>query len=46
MPEYKIQYFNVKALAEPLRFLLSYKNIPFEDVRIQKEDWPAIKNSK
>lgn len=46
MPEYKIQYFNVKALAEPLRFLLSYKNIPFEDVRIQKEDWPAIKNCK
>nr|ACP27600.1 glutathione S-transferase [Chironomus tentans] len=45
MPEYKIQYFNVKALAEPLRFLLSYKNIPFEDVRIKSEDWPAIKNT-
>ncbi|CAG9805032.1 unnamed protein product [Chironomus riparius] len=45
MPEYKIQYFNVKALAEPLRFLLSYKNIPFDDVRIQKEDWPAIKDT-
>ncbi|XP_070498601.1 glutathione S-transferase-like [Chironomus tepperi] len=45
MPEYKIQYFNVKALAEPLRFLLSYKNIPFDDVRIQKEDWPEIKKT-
>ncbi|KAG5680355.1 hypothetical protein PVAND_009865 [Polypedilum vanderplanki] len=43
MPEYKIYYFNVKALAEPLRFLLSYKNIPFEDIRIEKSDWPAIK---
>lgn len=46
MAEYKIYYFNVKALGEPLRFLLSYKNIPFEDIRIAKEDWPAQKESK
>lgn len=46
MPEYKITYFNVKALAEPMRFLLAYGNIDFEDVRIEKENWPAIKDSK
>lgn len=46
MPEYKIIYFNVKALAEPMRFLLSYGNIKFEDVRIEKEDWPALKPSE
>lgn len=46
MPAYKIIYFNVKALAEPMRFLLAYGNIDFEDVRIEKEDWPAIKDSK
>jgi len=45
MPQYKIIYFNVKALAEPMRFLLSYGNIDFEDVRIEKEDWPALKPS-
>jgi glutathione S-transferase len=45
MPEYKVFYFNVKALGEPLRFLLSYGNIPFEDIRITREEWPALKPS-
>ncbi|CAH1707715.1 unnamed protein product [Chironomus riparius] len=45
MPEYKVFYFNVKALGEPLRFLLSYGNLPFEDVRISRNDWPALKPS-
>lgn len=39
-------YFNVKALGEPLRFLLSYGNIKFEDVRISREEWPALKPSE
>lgn len=46
MPEYKVFYFNVKALGEPLRFLLSYGNIQFEDVRITREEWPALKPSE
>lgn len=46
MPVYKLSYFNLKALAEPIRFLLSYGNIPFEDNRIEREDWPKIKQSK
>lgn len=46
MPQYKVIYFNVKALAEPMRFLLAYGNIDFEDVRIEKENWPALKSSK
>lgn len=46
MPHYKITYFNVKALAEPSRMLLSYGGIDFEDVRIPKEDWPKHKPSK
>lgn len=46
MPEYKVIYFNVKALAEPLRFLLSYGGIEFDDVRISREEWPALKPSK
>lgn len=46
MPEYKVWYFNVKALGEPLRFLLSYGGLPFEDIRVTREEWPALKPSK
>lgn len=44
--EFKVIYFNVKALAEPLRFLLAYGAIDFDDVRIAREEWPALKPSK
>lgn len=46
MPAYKVMYFNVKALAEPLRFLLSYGGLEFEDVRVEKDEWAALKPSK
>lgn len=42
---YKLTYFNITGLAEPIRFLLSYLNIDFEDVRIEYEHWPSIKTS-
>nr|AUO28662.1 glutathione S-transferase sigma [Lasioderma serricorne]QWV59558.1 glutathione S-transferase sigma 1 [Lasioderma serricorne] len=42
---YKLTYFPVKALAEPIRFLLRYAGVEFEDVGITKEHWPEIKNS-
>ena len=40
---YKVTYFNITALGEPLRFILSYAGKDFEDVRVEKPDWPAIK---
>ncbi|KAF5279373.1 hypothetical protein FQA39_LY05483 [Lamprigera yunnana] len=43
-PGYKVTYFAVKALAEPIRFLLSYGGIEFEDLRIEFEEWPQLKN--
>jgi len=46
MPTYKLTYFPVKALAEPIRFLLSYAGIEFIDDRFDKADWPKIKPSK
>ncbi|KAK5640320.1 hypothetical protein RI129_011131 [Pyrocoelia pectoralis] len=42
-PAYKLTYFPVKALAEPIRFLLSYGKIEFEDFRFERENWPEIK---
>lgn len=45
MPTYKLTYFNVKAFGEPIRFILSYAGADFEDVRVAKEDWPALKPS-
>lgn len=42
----KLTYFNIKGLAEPIRLLLKYGDIEFEDVRIEKDKWPEIKPSK
>lgn len=44
-PTHKLTYFNFKGLAEPIRFLLNYGGIEFEDVRIDRENWPQIKES-
>lgn len=43
MPTYKLIYFPIKALAEPIRFMLSYMEQDFEDVRVDKADWPEWK---
>lgn len=39
----KLTYFNLKALGEPSRLLLSAANVEFEDVRVDFKDWPALK---
>nr|AEV23881.1 glutathione S transferase class sigma [Blattella germanica] len=44
-PSYKLTYFPVKALGEPIRFLLSYGEKDFEDYRFQEGDWPKLKPS-
>ncbi|KAJ9592543.1 hypothetical protein L9F63_015778 [Diploptera punctata] len=42
-PSYKLLYFPVKALGEPIRFLLSYGGLEFEDHRFQEGEWPKVK---
>ena len=44
-PTYKLTYFPVKALGEPIRFLLSYGKLEFEDFRFERENWPDLKPS-
>jgi len=44
-PTYKLTYFNVKALAENICFLLSYGGTEFEDHRIEREKWAQLKPS-
>lgn len=44
-PTYKLIYFSVKALGEPIRFLLSYGGVEFEDYRFEREQWPQLKPS-
>ncbi|KAK5639822.1 hypothetical protein RI129_010633 [Pyrocoelia pectoralis] len=41
----KLIYFPFKALAEPIRFLLHYCEIEFDDVRIPKDEWDQHKQS-
>lgn len=45
-PAFTLFYFNVKALAEPIRFLFAYGNQEYEDVRVTRDEWPALKPSK
>ncbi|KAF8382852.1 hypothetical protein PRIPAC_71994, partial [Pristionchus pacificus] len=44
MPEYKLYYFNMRGVAEVPRQLLALAGVPFEDIRIAKDDWPEFKN--
>lgn len=44
MPQYKLTYFDVMGLGEPIRFLLSYGCYEFEDIRVEREnEWPKMK---
>lgn len=44
-PTFTLFYFNVKALAEPVRYLFAYGAQEYEDVRVTRDEWPALKPS-
>ena len=45
-PKYKLVYFDARGRMEATRLALEYSGIPYEDQRIKKDDWPAVKASK
>ncbi|XP_049803137.1 glutathione S-transferase-like [Schistocerca nitens] len=44
-PKCKLTYFALMGLGEPIRFLLSYGKMDFEDIRYEFEQWPPVKTS-
>ena len=43
-PSIKFTYFDVQALGEPVRLLMKYGGIEFEDVRVDFESWKQLKS--
>jgi len=42
---YKLTYFNVKAVAEPIRFIFAYAGVEYEDNRLEHAQWPDVKGT-
>lgn len=42
-PTYTLTYFDARGRAEPIRLLLSYAGVPFEDRGVTRESWPKEK---
>jgi len=44
-PTYKLKYFNGRGRGEPIRLIFAYAKVPYEDVRVPREDWPKVKET-
>jgi hypothetical protein len=45
MTNYKLIYFDARGICEPIRLLFHYAHVPFDDVRISRKQWLALKDS-
>jgi len=43
--KYKLVYFDARGAAEPVRWCFAYGGTNYEDVRVKRADWPAMKAS-
>ena len=46
MVHYKLIYFNVSGRGEFIRLIFHYAQVAFEDLRIDRSEWPTYKPSK
>jgi len=46
MPQYKLTYFNFKAVGESLRLIFVAAGVPFEDDKVPRDQWAEIKTTK
>lgn len=42
-PKLKLYYFDMTGRAEPIRLILAAGQVPYEDCRFAREDWPKLK---
>jgi len=45
MGGYKLTYFNLKVLGEPIRWVFLAADQPFEDDRVEPANWPEVKGT-
>uniref|UniRef100_A0AC35U815 Glutathione transferase n=1 Tax=Rhabditophanes sp. KR3021 TaxID=114890 RepID=A0AC35U815_9BILA len=45
IPQFTLHYFDLMGKAETIRLIFTYAGVKFTDNRIQKEDWPKIKET-
>ncbi|XP_077981200.1 glutathione S-transferase 1-like [Glandiceps talaboti] len=45
MPTYRLSYFDIRGIAEPIRLIFAVAGVEFEDKRITEEQWPSEKTS-
>ncbi len=42
----KLTYFGCKGRGEVIRLILAAAGVEYEDIRLQKSDWPSVRKSK
>ncbi|KAI1711872.1 putative glutathione S-transferase 8 [Ditylenchus destructor] len=45
LAKYRLRYFDIRGLGEPIRMIFHYAQVPFEDVRISQDEWSDLKSS-
>ena len=45
IPQYKLTYFNMMGRAEPIRLIFAQAHVNYQDIRLDREQFAAIKQS-